>query len=391
MSQGKLNVLHIHLSDTGSWPMEIDMYPEFTKDASYRNETYTRQEIRDLVQFAKERGVKILPEIDMPGHSPAHFDAPEITAQYGPIVQCTTVEYNTPEYCFEPPAGQWNISNPNVTTILLNVLTQLSEDFSTAPHLHIGADEVNTNCSAVGTAYEHSTYDEKKNFTKYSVQAFLENILTNITDNLGMKVAMWQDSIAVYDVEIDEPEDVLIQIWSYHDAQGPVLKKYCQEGSQMIQSATRYYYLDCGDENPFLSPPNFCTTFESWKTIYLQDIITASPGMPEECDNSFTGASVQLWSEKINKNTMMAKLFPRALALAERLWSNPTIPASNDGEEWIPAQMRLRLVNDFNLMNKCLEVAPMQPEFCLKNPAICDEFALTHGPRSNLHSVSSLE
>ena len=162
MSQSKLNVLHLHISDTASWPLEIDEYPEFTRDASYRNETYSRTEIQNLVKFAKERGVKIIPEIDMPGHSPAYFDAPEITEKYGPIVQCTTVPYNTPEYCFEPPAGQWNITNPNVTIILENVFSQLVEDFSTAPHLHIGADEVNVNCSAVGTPYENSSYEIKE-------------------------------------------------------------------------------------------------------------------------------------------------------------------------------------------------------------------------------------
>ena len=149
---------------------------------------------------------------------------------------------------------------------------------------------------------------------------------------------MWQDSIAVYDVELEEPEQIYLQLWSFHTSQGPVLKKYCQEGTKLIQSATAYYYLDCGDENPFLSPPNFCTTFKSWKSIYTQDIRTTSAGLPEECMDSFLGASVQLWSEKINHNTVISKLFPRAFALGERTWSDPVLPARNDGNEWLPAQ-----------------------------------------------------
>ena len=101
----KMNYLHLHLTDTASWPIEIEAYPELAKSASYKRKTYPRTVVRDLVEFAKTRGVRLLPEIDSPGHSAAKLDAEEVTAKHGPIVQCTALDYNTGEYCGEPPAG----------------------------------------------------------------------------------------------------------------------------------------------------------------------------------------------------------------------------------------------------------------------------------------------
>ena len=69
MSMAKLNALHLHLSDTASFSLEIDEIPE-TKQASYTNKTYSRKDIQDLVQYAKIRGVRVIPEIDSPGHAP---------------------------------------------------------------------------------------------------------------------------------------------------------------------------------------------------------------------------------------------------------------------------------------------------------------------------------
>jgi N-acetyl-beta-hexosaminidase len=87
-----------------------------------------------------------VPEIDMPGHAPVGFSYEAVTSKHGNIVQCTELKYSTGLYSAEPPSGQWNLSNPSTFEILAGILKQLSEDFSTAPFIHIGGDEINTNC-----------------------------------------------------------------------------------------------------------------------------------------------------------------------------------------------------------------------------------------------------
>lgn len=80
MSIAKLNVLHWHLDDTQSWPIQIKAYPQMTKDAYSAREQYTHGDIADLVAYARKRAVRLIPEIDMPGHSAAGWQRidPEI-------------------------------------------------------------------------------------------------------------------------------------------------------------------------------------------------------------------------------------------------------------------------------------------------------------------------
>ena len=74
MSTTKLNMLHIHLSDTQSFPLEIEAMPELAEAAAYKNKTFSREEIQGLVHYAKVRGIRVMPEIDSPGHAPKRFD-----------------------------------------------------------------------------------------------------------------------------------------------------------------------------------------------------------------------------------------------------------------------------------------------------------------------------
>ena len=179
MSRVKLNLLHLHLSDSQSWPLEIEQFPELSQKAAYVNPkdgkplVYSRETIRDLVAYAKQRGVRIMPEVDTPGHAPFLFG--ELSQdKYGTLTQCSgTDQYSTPAYANEPPSGQWNMTEPKTLDVLSAVFTQMSQDFSTAPYLHIGSDEINVNCTAVGTEFEHSDFGTKKEYTKQTVQSFI--------------------------------------------------------------------------------------------------------------------------------------------------------------------------------------------------------------------------
>ena len=90
--------------------------PELSQAAAYTNKTFSRTEIQGLVQYAKVRGIKVVPEIDSPGHAPKRFESLGSN-----IVQCTDVKYNNHYYCGEPPAGQWNLTNTDTMDVIKTI------------------------------------------------------------------------------------------------------------------------------------------------------------------------------------------------------------------------------------------------------------------------------
>ena len=141
LAEFRLNVLHLHLSDTASWPLEVEGYPEVARKLSYYDNngvplTYSRDAVRDLVEFARLRGVAIMPAIDGPMHAPA-------LAAEDPLhfTVAATLAYSTQQFAVEPPPGTWNISDARAMEFVRRALKQVEEDFSTLPFLHIGGDE----------------------------------------------------------------------------------------------------------------------------------------------------------------------------------------------------------------------------------------------------------
>merc|ERR1711907_374799 len=98
--------------------------------------TYSRAEVQDMVEFARLRGVSVLPEVDGPAHAPA-------LAYKEPLhlTVAASAEFSTGDFAVEPPPGTWNYSNSSVTALVNDVFRQLDGDFSTAPFLHVGGDE----------------------------------------------------------------------------------------------------------------------------------------------------------------------------------------------------------------------------------------------------------
>ena len=85
MSQVKLNVLHLHLTDSQSWPVEIEESPYLSLYASFNNVTYKREELKDLVSYSRIRGVRVVPELAAPGNSPMDFGSDIMKSKYGVI------------------------------------------------------------------------------------------------------------------------------------------------------------------------------------------------------------------------------------------------------------------------------------------------------------------
>ena len=132
MPLSKLNILHWHIVDDESFPLVLDSHPELAQSGRYSNgEVYTKDQVQDLIAYAKVNAVQIVPEID----SPAHVRSWGLSTQWSNIsIKCPGgTGYN----------GQFDVSIPQVFTLAKDVIKEVNDLFKDSPYIHLGGDEVN--------------------------------------------------------------------------------------------------------------------------------------------------------------------------------------------------------------------------------------------------------
>ncbi|KAK5240361.1 woronin body major protein, partial [Exophiala xenobiotica] len=152
MALSKMNVLHWHMADAQSWPVQMQVYPQMTQGAYSPQSTYSQDDIRDLIAYARARGVRIIPEIDMPGHASQGWTSVDPS-----IVACADSWWSNDEWALhtavEPNPGQLDILNNKTYEVIKNVYGELARLFSDNI-FHVGADELQTGCYNFSTAVQ---------------------------------------------------------------------------------------------------------------------------------------------------------------------------------------------------------------------------------------------
>eukprot|EP00438_Fugacium_kawagutii_P020421 Skav231259 [mRNA] locus=scaffold411:784483:793747:- [translate_table: standard] len=411
LSEFKINVLHLHLTDTASWPLEIDGYPEITEALSYRDAsgkalTYSRGEIRELVeshgfpqhlplpfcvrfqrdfwQFARLRGVSILPEIDGPMHAPA------LAAALG-LTVAATVEFSVPKFAVEPPPGTWNISNPKTLKFVKTALQQVEEDFSTAPFVHVGGDEPTAAslCVLLDPALRKKCWEQcKVTWALGCAPIAPRAVFFGSQFQQGFGVA---EPSYVHNTSANHTGYIAAP-WGYPSSW---LQEDCEK-YDLIQSAATYpqsgsdygwLYMDCGSGANWISMgPDYWCPRASWAALYA---LNSTQGYgaalkTPRCQRAFRGAEMALWSEIGGMGNGMSLIFPRAAAFAERMWSNPQaldVEQMTNGqppEDYWESHLKDALarlnevVANFELLH--LGVSHLQPEFCRVHPEYCSAY-----------------
>jgi hexosaminidase len=144
MALSKLNVLHWHLVDTQSWPLQISTYPEMTKDAYSAREQYSHADVQAVVAYARARAIRVIPEIDTPGHAESGW------SQVDPsIIACGDSWWSNDNWtlhtALQPNPGQLDILNPKTYEVLAGVYNEVASLFPDNVY-HIGGDEIQTGC-----------------------------------------------------------------------------------------------------------------------------------------------------------------------------------------------------------------------------------------------------
>jgi len=285
MAAVKLNVFHWHLSDDQGFRAESKLFPKLQQLGS-DGLFYTQAQMRDVVSYASDRGIRVIPEFDIPSHTLSWFPGyPELAAAAGPF------EIGRRFGVFDPVLDP---SREEVYTFLDAFIGEMAALFPD-PYFHIGGDEVN------GKAWKQSetvqAFAKQHGFKDaLAIQTYFNQRIQKILQKYGKNMIGWDEILGP-----DLPPDTVVQSWRGQES----LAEAASKGYRGILSAG--YYLDHARPAAY---------------HYGIDPLTgpAAQLTPEQA-KLVLGGEACMWTEMVDAETVDSRIWPRAAAIAERLWS----------------------------------------------------------------------
>lgn len=341
MERVKLNVLHFHLSDDQGFRVESKRYPKL--QATGDGQHYTQAQIRELVAYAADRGVRIVPEFDVPGHTRAIADAyPDLA-----LAPVKPTPLSAMDRALDPTKGE----TYRFIDALFGEMAGLFPD----AYFHAGGDEVS---DVVWADHPHvQAFMQAQGLTsKAALEAYFHRRVAAILKKHGKTMIGWEE-VAVDDAA---PRDIAIQAWQTSNATVTAVAR----GHRTIVSAG--YYLD------LLEPASFHYGFDPLDTstagltpaeaekgrklsplmaAVMKDALVVKPLPPltPEQEKLVLGGEAPLWTQLTSEEMLDGYLWPRAAALAERFWSPREVRDVADLYRRLPIvqdQLRLQGVQD---------------------------------------------
>jgi hexosaminidase len=285
MAAVKMNVLHLHLSDDQGFRLESREFPklqELGSDGMY----YRQSEMRELIAYASDRGLRIVPEFDMPGHSTAWFVGyPELSSGPGPY------QIERRWGIFDPAMDPTRESTYKLLDKFIEEMTNIFPD----RYFHIGGDEVN------GKQWDanpkiHEFMQAHNLRTNQELQQYFTDRVEKIVSKHHKFMVGWDEILTP-----GMPKDVVIQSWRGQDS----LAEAARQGYRGILSSG--YYLDA---------------IQPAAQHYLVDPLSgAGATLTAEQQKLILGGEACMWEEFASDQSIESRIWPRAAAIAERLWS----------------------------------------------------------------------
>ncbi len=354
LSAVKLNVLHLHLSDDEGFRIESKRYPRLQRygsDGLY----YTQAEVRGLIAYARDRGVRIVPEFDIPGHATSWLVGyPQLGSRSGAFE--ITRHFDTSTDLMDP-------TKESTYRFLNGFVGEMAKLFPDE-YFHIGGDEVNPkewneNARIRAFMQKHKLRNAR------ALQTYFNQRLLKIVTKHKKHMEGWDEIL-----QPDLPKSIVVQSWRGQ----PSLWQGAREGFQGILSAG--YYLD------LMYPASYHYSIDPMKVpgkapghggeTLPEDPNKPKPGTPAdlspEQSKLILGGEAAMWDELATPENLDAKLWPRLAAIAERLWSPESVTdvqsmyhrlyLTNHWLEWLGLTQRSNL----ELMRQRLAGArPSQP------------------------------
>lgn len=293
MEAVKLNVFHWHLSDDQGFRMESKTFPLLTQLGS-DGQYYTQEQARDIVAYARARGIRVVPEFDMPGHTSSWMVGyPQLASAAGPF------HIQTRFGVFDPVMDPTRESTYRFLDKFIGEMAAIFPD----PYMHIGGDENNgvewhnnPKIQAFMQAHHLTTTAE--------LQAYFNQRLLKILEKHGKRMIGWDEVLTP-----DLPKSVAVQSWRGSAS----LAQAAREGHDGILSAG--YYLD---------------HMERASEYYKNDPIPASSTLDAADRAHILGGEVCVWGEYVSPRNIDSRIWPSTAAIAERLWSPQSVNDADD-------------------------------------------------------------
>ena len=321
-----VNKFHWHLTDDQGWRIEIKKYPKLTEVGAWRSETvighntgkfngkphggfYTQDEIRDLVKYAAERHITVIPEVDLPGHMVAALAAyPELGCTGGP-------------YEVEKKWGVFDdvlcVGKEQTFTFLEDVLTETMELFP-SEYIHIGGDECPKvrweacpHCQA--KIKELGLKDDSKHKKEFYLQSYVTERIEKFLNERGRKIIGWDEIL-----EGELAPNATVMSWRGMD--GGVTA--AQMGHDVIMTPSSHVYFDHYQSMDRSKEPEAIGGYSSVARVYELEPVPAV--LTPEQGKHILGVQANIWTEYIPFSTQVEyMLLPRLAALSEVQWLQP--------------------------------------------------------------------
>jgi len=293
MAAVKLNVLHWHLTEDQGFRIESKRFPKLHQMGS-DGLFYTQEQIRDVIAYARDRGIRVMPEFDMPGHITSWLVAhPELGSAPGPYAIERKAGIMMP--AFDPTREQ---TYKFLEEFFAEIATLFPDDY-----IHIGGDE-NEGKQWSANPQIQAFMKAKGIKDNHALQAYFNQRLSKILQKNGKKMIGWEEIL-----HADLPKDAVIQSW-----RGPAsLADAARKGYDGILSSG--YYIDL--------------MFPTWQH-YNVDPIAPGANLSEQELRHILGGEATMWSEWVSPETIDSRIWPRTAAIAERLWSASSVTDVDD-------------------------------------------------------------
>jgi hexosaminidase len=293
MASVKMNVFHWHLSEDQGLRIESKAFPKLTELGS-DGLFYTQGQARELVAYARERGIRVIPEFDMPGHTTAWFVGyPDLASGPGPF------QIERHFGVFDPVMDPTRESTYKFLDTFIGEMAAIFPD----QYMHIGGDENNgvewkANPRIQAFMHDHNLKDTA------ALQNYFNERLLKILDKHGKQMVGWDEILTP-----DLPKNIIVQSWRGFDS----LAAGAKQGYPGILSAG--YYLD---------------HIDSAAAHYLVDPVPAKSDLTADQQAHIFGGEACMWSEYVNGAIIDSRIWPRTAAIAERLWSPQNVNNVDD-------------------------------------------------------------
>ncbi|KAL7648494.1 UNVERIFIED_CONTAM: hypothetical protein RMT77_000400 [Armadillidium vulgare] len=328
MAMNKLNVFHWHIVDDQSFPFVSLVYPNLSSKGSWSDiHVYSRKDIALVVNYARDLGIRVVPEFDTPGH----------TKSWGKGQPDLLTNCISSSGVSERNYGPINPSNEANFEFLKNLFQEISKLFPDF-YLHLGGDEVSYDCWRSNPQIEKFMKSKDMNGNYKKLEGFYMKRLIDIVNNLKTKKGyiVWEEIFANGN---EIPQNTIVQIWKENFSD----EKATSAGHRVIISFCWYLDLVTYGDDWFYKFYN-CDPHQ-----YVDN---------EEDKKLVIGGEACMWGEYIDSTNLIPQTWPRAAPVAEKLWS------SEVGTRYPQSALNRLAEHRCRLLKRGYSVAPLAPSFC---------------------------